>query len=88
MSELTTAPAPGISAAEQHYLSLGAREFFERQGVPVIADFLRCQGRGALAADFAALAAPGPWREPGGRSSYDKRDGSHFMYLGHQGHDR
>jgi len=41
-----TALVPGISAAEQHYLDLGAREFFERQGADVLTEFVRRRAGG------------------------------------------
>jgi len=56
-----TALVPGISAAEDHCMQQGAREFFQTfqtQGTDAPA------GAGALARDFRALAAPAASREP------------------------
>lgn len=78
---MTTMTVPGISAAEQHYLEQGAREFFERQGAEVLAEFARREGGNTLTADFGALAAPATLQEPDHRLNCVKHDNGPHFYI-------
>ena len=71
---------PGISAAEQHCLEQGAREFFARQGTGVLAEFVRCQGGNTLSAAFAALREPALSQRHAQRLSCTVHDGKHWYY--------
>ena len=80
---MTMMTVPGISAAEEHYLHEGAREFFERQGIAVLAEFLRREGANPLTEDFGALAAPDAGRKPARRANYTTNQNPndpHFMW--------
>jgi hypothetical protein len=77
---MTMTSQPGISAAEHHHLLGGAKEFLLRQA-GVLAEFLRREGGDTLSGDFAALAGPAARVAAPGRDVYNKRDGSHFMWM-------
>ena len=71
---------PGISAAEEHYLHEGAREFFERQGMGVLADFLRRESGNTLSENFGALAEPAISPGHARRLHCTVVDGKHWHY--------
>jgi len=76
----TTALIPGISAAEQHCLEQGAREFFGRQGTDVLAEFVRREGGNALSGGFAALTEPAVSPGHSQRTGCTTHDGKHWYY--------
>jgi len=82
-SMTVTAAVPGISAAEDRCMQEGAREFSETQGMDVLAELARREGADPLTGDFRALAAPAASRDRAPRETYNKRDGMHWMYMGH-----
>jgi hypothetical protein len=83
MTETSTVPAPGISAAEHHYLVQGAREFFASQDASVLTEFIRRAGTDPLSGELHALTAPAdPPGPPGARTAYTKQgpNDPHFMW--------
>jgi hypothetical protein len=86
MTDMITTAA-GISAGTLRGLEQGAREFFARQGSGLLAGFIRRAGGYPLPGEFAALAAPDPWREPARRDGYDKVHGTHWMAMWPGDHD-
>ena len=76
---MTVMTVPGISAAEERCLHEGAPEFFGRQGLGVLAEFLRREGGNPLSGDFGALAEPAVFQERARRlDCRSVENGPHF----------
>jgi hypothetical protein len=80
MTEMIPGQVPGLSAAVQHYLQQGAREFFGRQpDGRMTVEYLR--RRGDIAAGMLAVPQPGTVAgSPAVRQVLSVRGGACWMY--------